>query len=163
MAKYDIYVECTDPDLASIRFMKFRDLGKYAVTGPGKMVMRYLKALLTEYGSDPHDPEYGTRFMSLCGGSVGDILLGVEGAIPYTGGANVLSRDEARSFMITQNSLAVDKLGEYDSDSGLEDDERLGSAEVTDLQVGEDCYDVYVYLKTAAGAPITITVSLPRV
>ena len=155
MAKYDIFVECIESETGAIRFMKFREYGKYAVTGAGKMVMRYLKALLTIQGTDPHDLEYGTQLMALSGGTVGGALAG-------EGGANVLARDEAGSFLTTQNSLAVDKLREYDSaSSALEDAERIQSAEIVNLEVGEDYYNVYIYLKTMAGEPISILVSLP--
>lgn len=85
--KFDTQIQLVDPETQATLnggVMAFGGDQQTFVTGFQKTIQMWLKALLTEEGSDVYDREYGTPFVRLIGSNVtsrSDVQLVVEQSI----------------------------------------------------------------------------------
>ena len=133
MSGFDIHFESLPLEqLQDARCVTFGNYGRVVgIRGIQKMANKFVKCMLTPLGSDPSDPTYGT--------TLADSFLG-----------NV---DPGSIFAVAAQSVtqAVEKVQQYDSLSGVPDDERLLSADIQNINLDE------------SGFGILLTVSLTNV
>ncbi len=67
--KFDLYYQALE-DPTSLRIFTTEFNRSVGVRGALKMVLQWLKLLMTKKGSDPTDPEYGTDFTNLIGANI---------------------------------------------------------------------------------------------
>jgi len=142
---FDIHIEGVPRNqLNGIQGLTFgsysRSLG---VRGVQKMVDRFVKCMLTAVGSDLSDPDYGTP---LAGAFLGNIDPGT-----------------LRTLTLQSVVAAEAKIKEYDSEYALNDEERLASVRVDDVNIDEVESGVTVTLTLKNVAGVAVRVLVPQI
>jgi len=116
---FDIHYEGLNINqVAGIRAVTFGSYPRVlGVRGVQKMVNRYLKAILTPKGTNLSDRDYGTHLAAALGNNVDLSTLGALSARAVTDAEN--------------------KVREYDSEYGTDDDERLARVELEGTMIDE--------------------------
>lgn len=147
MPRYDLHLQQIDPTEQAARNATFRldAANPIAVSGPQKLLNRFLKVILSTQGSDPLHRKAGTDFPSLIGGNVLD-PEDVEAAI-------LLCVEDAAAQI-----RAIDQRSPW-----LAANERLRSADMTAFrQIGPTRYEVTVELTTTSGERVTALLPFAR-
>ena len=138
MARYDIHF---DPISApnGARVFSFKYVGAVAVTGPRKMMNRWMKCLFTPKGSDPMDLNYGTMYASLFQ-------------------SNISSAEDVRDVVALAIQDCNEQMVAMDGANLPDLDERFGGADITAFTAVPDGFSVTVRLSNAALASAVIDV-----
>jgi hypothetical protein len=139
---FDIHYEGLNIDqVAGIRATTFGDYPRVlGVRGIQKMVNRYLKAILTPKGTDLSDRDYGTHLAAALGNNVDRSTLGA------------LAAQSVRD--------AENKVREYDSEYGTDDDERLSKVELEGTVVDPEGNGVFlsILLENVSGVKVRLLI-----
>lgn len=136
---YDIYFQgVAEKDVNSIRFFTFGFNRSIAVRGVQKLILLWLKCLMTPKGSDPTNISAGTDFPNLIG-------------------SNISSMADVRDVVL----LAIDdcntQIKAIQRVTLPDEDETLASASLTKFQaLGEDGFEAWVDIKNIKGTVLTI-------
>jgi hypothetical protein len=116
---FDLYLEgIAAADQEQGKFLTFGDYDRHiGVDGIHKLMMRFLKCMLTPKGSDFTDPDYGTDLAALFNTNADTRLIG-----------------QVASQAVTDT---VGTLRAYDAEYEIDDAERILAAEITDLSIDE--------------------------
>lgn len=124
---------------------RFGKMTRYC-SGVQKLVQRYTILLLTGLGSQSFFPEFGTDFMP-----------------SVQAGLSPTSRLLATQYFMLANYSVIVTLKAYQIDNpDIPDDERLASAELTDISLQGDYASFKVAITTEAGDDINFLVPLPK-
>ena len=110
--RYDVYTRIVPPDqLNGTKYISFGPTRSLGVRGLQKLLGVFTKYLLTPIGSDPLDPQGGTELTGLLGSNV--------------------DASDAREILNLSVNKCVSDVQAFQLNQGLESDERLASASVT--------------------------------
>lgn len=143
MTKYDIYIELVPTELQESSIgtegvMQFGFSRTISISGFQKAVNKWLKALLTEKGTDPSDREYGTTLVKLFG-------------------SNVTSRRDIQTAIEMAVSDATDDVFRYQEEYPSDDDsEVLDDVSIVSIVFSDDLtrVDVMVRLENREGSTL---------
>lgn len=136
MARFDLHFNLVNPTDQEGRNAVFalEASRPVAISGPQKLVNRFLKTFLTTQGSNPLHRKDGTDFTSLVSG-------------------NVVDPQDVESALMLMVDDAADQIRAIDQRSPwLANNERLRSADVRDFrQIGVTRFEIHVELTTTSG------------
>lgn len=144
MPKYDTYIELVPVEKqegAATAVMRYGFDRTIGIDGFQKVVNQWLKAFLTEEGTQPGDREYGTMFPRLIGSNIGDLSDVREIVELSVDSAN----SDIRRYQASQN---------IDDPTEIFDTARITSF-VSDPQSASGI-EIYIRLKNQAGEAIQV-------
>lgn len=141
MPRFDLHLQQIDPTEQATRNAVFAldARNPIAISGPQKLLNRFLKLILTTQGSDPLHRKTGTDLPSLLGG-------------------NVLDEEDVKASVMLAVEDATTQIKEIDQKSPwLTASERLRAAELTAFrEIGPTRYEVNVELTTTSGERVIV-------
>jgi hypothetical protein len=140
MTVYDLHFDLVDPMMQSLE-------GNFAIdprrptgiSGPQKVVNRFMKTFLTTKGSDPLHRNAGTDFPSLLDG-------------------NINNPSDVEPDVITYIEDVVEQMREIDQESKwLTADEKIETAVLTQFNAtGSNTFEIYITITTVSGARVGV-------
>jgi len=136
--KFDLYYQALD-NPTSLRIFTTGFDRSVGVRGALKMVLQWLKILMTKKGSDPTDVEYGTDFTNLIG-------------------ANIRSKRDLQDVVLLSIQAANNQLTKIQRNSQPDLDETLKSASLAKFEFDDTApgFDAYVTFTNLADKEITL-------
>lgn len=139
MAKFDAFYGGTDEETQRLfRFFTFGFDRSVGVRGPQKLVLQWLKCLMTTKGSDPTDLEYGTEFPNLIG-------------------SNVRAMQDLRDVVMLCVQDCNEQILKLQQTTQPDLDELLLTATLVKFDLlGDDGFEAHVTISNAKGKELTI-------
>jgi hypothetical protein len=140
--KFDIYFQgVAEKDINSMRFFTFGFNRSIAVRGIQKLILLWLKRLMTPRETDPTDLEAGTEFPNLIG-------------------SNISTMADVRDVVLLSINDCTDQIKNIQRVTMPDEDEMLASASLVKFQsLGDDGFEAWVDITNVRGT--TLTVDLP--
>jgi hypothetical protein len=143
MPRYSRNLQMLDPldQETSRKLFKYADKPYQAISGPQKLVNRFLKIFLTTKGSNPLDPTQGTNFPNLIGGNVSD-------------SADIETNIQLAIDDCSEQIKAVDSLSPR-----LTKDEKLEDAVIQQLDIlSEDAVEFWITITTVSRKRVPVLI-----
>jgi len=140
---YDIFFRGVPEDeVRGFRTFTFGYEASVKISGAWALVDRWLKTFMTQKGSDPLDPNYGTSFPTLVGGNMSDV-------------------SSAEDAVYVALSDANDQVKTQDIESMSPPEERLQNAYLLSIRSsdGKDGLVIWVRISNEAGTSIPVQVA----
>jgi hypothetical protein len=133
-ATYDIHFQILPAeDQRSERVYGFGYTSAVGVRGPQKLINRWVKCFMTQQGSDPFSPRYGTGFPGIIGSNISSVEDVIDAVALFIQDCNEQVRGQERG-------------------TALPADERLGGATILRVvQEGPVGFDVWIGITNAVG------------
>lgn len=146
MTKYDIHFQQISKkdqlELVDGKVFTFGFKSAVGVSGPQKMVNRWVKCLLTSKGSDVMSANYGTGFNSLIG-------------------SNITSKNDLADALTLFIEDCNSQMRSHDWTNFPPDDERFDSANLVKLTITDGGFEAVVLLRNVLGRQVQV--NLPEV
>ena len=137
--KYDVYYQgIPEADINSMRFFTFGFKRSVGIRGPQKLILQWLKRLMTPKGSDPTNVETGTDFPALIG-------------------SNISSMADVRDVVLLAIDDCSSQMRKIQRVTMPDEDEMLLSATLTSFEAtGDDGFDAWVTISNVKGTELAV-------